>query len=95
MYKLASLALAASLGVAALAHSAPAAADGRFVIEGPRIVVGLPLPYAAGYYGPYYYEHGRYWHRDYDHERYERERYWRHDYDRDRYEHYRHDGDRR
>jgi hypothetical protein len=66
MYKLASLALTASLGVAGLSRSVPAEACGRVVIEGPRIAMGAPVVYDAGYYGPYYYEHGRYWRHDYD-----------------------------
>jgi len=93
MNKFASLALVASLGVAGLAASTPAAADGSVIIEVPRIVVGLPVAYGVGCYGPCYYEHGRYWRRDHDRDRYEHERYWPRD--RDRYEHPHRDWDRR
>jgi hypothetical protein len=85
MYKLASVALSAALGIAGVALSTTAEAH-------PTIAVGIGLPgvavvepfgYAPAYYAPYapgpYYWHGRYWRRDYD---------------RDRYEHFHHRGDR-
>jgi hypothetical protein len=84
MYKLASVALSAALGVAGVAQTAPAKAD-------PYISVGIGFPgvavvaspYAPAYYGPYYYWQGRYWHRDYDRDRDDRfHRRWDHDRDR-------------
>jgi hypothetical protein len=78
MYKLASVALSAALGIAGVSHSVSAEAH-------PYVRVGIALPgialpsvavvepsYAPGYYAPYYYApyyaHGRYWHRDrYEH----------------------------
>ncbi len=80
MYKLASIALSAALGVAGVAQSLPAEACGRVVIDGPRFAIGAPVVYNAGFYGPYYYEHGRYWRHDYDRDRYEHfHRHWGHD----------------
>jgi len=82
MYKLASVALSAALGVAGVAQSAPAEAHPCITvgIGFPRVAVIEPFAYAPGYYGPRYYEHGRYWH---------------HDYDRDRDDHFHHHWDRR
>jgi hypothetical protein len=86
MYKLASVALSAALGVAGVARTAPAEAD-------PYISVGIGFPgvavvapaYAPAYYGPYYYWQGRYWHRDYDRDRDDRfHGRWDHDRDRGR-----------
>ena len=81
MYKLASVALSAALGVAGVSHSVSAEAH-------PYVSVGIALPgvtvvdFAPGYYAPYY-PHGRYWHRDYDRDRYEHfHRHWDHDGDR-------------
>jgi hypothetical protein len=61
MYKLASVALSAVLGVAGIAGTAPAEAR-------PIVSVGIGLPGIAvvepfGYYRPYpiYYAHGPYW----------------------------------
>ena len=91
MYKLASVALSAALGIAGVSHSVSAEAH-------PYVSVGIAVPgvavvdYAPGYapyysppyyYPPYYYPHGRYWHRDYDRDRYEHfHRHWDHDGDR-------------
>jgi hypothetical protein len=86
MYKLASVALSAALGVAGVSHSVSAEAH-------PYVSVGIGFPgvavvdYAPGYYAPYYYAphyyaHGRYWRRDYDRDRYEHHRHWDHDGDR-------------
>jgi hypothetical protein len=80
MYKLASVALCAALGVAGVAKTTPAEAD-------PYIRVGIGFPgvavVAPAYYGPNYYWQGRYWHHDYDRDdRYHR--HWDHDHDRDR-----------
>jgi hypothetical protein len=90
MYKLASVALSAALGVAGVARTAPAEAD-------PYISVGIGFPgvavvapaYAPAYYGPYYYWQGRYWHHDYDryrderlHGRWDRDRERGHGWDR-------------
>jgi hypothetical protein len=61
MFKFTSIALAAALGVAGIAQSAPAEAH-------PYVGVGIGFP---GYQGPYFYEHGRYWHRGYDRYRYD------------------------
>ena len=86
MYKLASVALSAALGIAGVSHSVSAEAH-------PYVSVGIAVPgvavvdYAPGYYAPsyypphyyppYYYPHGRYWHRDYDRDRYEHfHRHW-------------------
>ena len=85
MYKLASVALSAALGVAGVAHSVTAEAH-PYVTVGigfPRVAVVEPFAYAPGYYAPYYYGYGRYWHRDYDRDRYEHfHRHWDHDGDR-------------
>lgn len=76
MYKIASVALTAALGVAGIAHSIPAEAH-------PYVSVGIGFPgvafvepfayapayyraYGPEYYRPYYYAHGRYWRHDYD-----------------------------
>jgi hypothetical protein len=86
MYKLASVALSAALGVAGVSHSVSAEAH-------PYVSVGIALPgvavvdygpgyYAPYYYAPYYYRYGRNWHRDYDRDRYEHHRHWDHDGDR-------------
>lgn len=79
MYKLASVALTAVLGVAGVAQTTTAKAD-------PYISVGIGFPgvavvapyYAPAYYRPYYWQ-GRYWHRDYDRDRFHRG--WDHDRD--------------
>jgi len=52
MYRFASVALTAALGVAGVAQSVPAEAH--------------PFAYAPAYYGPYSYERGRYWRHDFD-----------------------------
>ena len=86
MYKFASVALTAALGVAGVAQSVPAEAH-PYVSVGigfPSAAVVEPFAYAPAYYRTYYYGHGR---------------YWRHDYDRDRDDRFHrrrdHDGDRR
>jgi hypothetical protein len=82
MYKFASVALTAALGVAGVAQSVPAEAH-PYVSVGigfPGVAVIEPFAYAPAYYGPYYYAHGRYWRRDYDRDRY--------DHDRFRHEHW-------
>jgi len=85
MYKLASVALSAALGVAGVAQSAPAEAH-PYVSVGigfPGVAVVEPVSYAPGYYAPYYYVHGRYWRRDYDRDRDDHfRRHWDHDGDR-------------
>jgi hypothetical protein len=85
MYKFASVALTAALGVAGVAQSAPAEAH-PYVSVGiglPGVAVVDPFYYAPAYYGPYYSAHGRYWHRDYDRDRDDRfHRRWDHDRDR-------------
>ena len=80
MYKFASVALTAALGVAGVAQSAPAEAH-------PYVRVGIGFPGVAVvepfYYAPVYYAHGRYWHRDYDRDRDDHfHRRWDHDRDR-------------
>jgi hypothetical protein len=87
MFKLASVALSAGLGVVSVAHSLPAEAH-------PYVSVGIGLPAVAvvepyvvtpAYYGPnYYYAHGPYWYRGY-------ERRW----DEHHHRHFDHDGERR
>ncbi len=85
MYKFASVALTAALGVAGVAQSVPAEAH-PYVSVGnglPGVAVVEPFAYAPAYYGPYFYEHGRYWRRDYDRDRDDRfHRRWDHDGDR-------------
>ena len=85
MYKLASVALSAVLGVAGVAQSMPAQAH-PYVSVGigfPGVAVVEPVSYAPGYYAPYYYAHGRCWHRDYDRDRDDHfRRHWDHDGDR-------------
>ena len=79
MYKIASVALTAALGVAGVAHSVPAEAH-PYVSVGigfPGVAVVEPFAYAPAFYGPYYYEHGRYGRRD---DRFHRR--WDHDGDR-------------
>jgi hypothetical protein len=68
MYKIASIALTAALGVAGVAQSQPAEAH-------PYVAVGIGYPYAPVYYAPYYW-HGRYWHHGYDRYRYDHFRHW-------------------
>jgi hypothetical protein len=84
MFKLATVALTAVVGMAGIAASVPAEAH-------PYVSVGIGLPgvvvepfaYAPGYYAPYAYVRGPYGH------------YWRRDYDRDRYAHFHHRWDHR
>jgi len=77
MFKIASVALSAALGVAGVMQSRPAAAhpDVNVGIGLPGRAVAEPLPYASVYYAPYYYTHAR---------------YWRHGYDRYRHDHFHH-----
>jgi hypothetical protein len=78
MIKFASIALAAGLGLAAVAQSAPAEAH-PYV----RVGVGLPViaPVAfAPYYGRYCYGYGPYWRPGYA--RFGRERFYGHWYRR-------------
>jgi len=72
MYKLASVALSAALGVAGVVQSLPAQACDGVVIGTPRFAVRAPLLYDAGYY----YEHGRYWRHGYDRDRYQHFHRW-------------------
>jgi hypothetical protein len=90
MYKLASVALSAALGVAGVSQSGYAEAH-PYVSVGialPGVAVVEPVSYAPAYYAPYApydYAHGRYSHRDYDRDRYEHlHRHWDHDGDRRR-----------
>ena len=81
MYKLASVALSAALGVAGVSHSVSAEAH-------PYVSVGIALPgvavvdYGPGYYAPYY--HAPYYYPPYYYRygRYEHHRHWDHDGDR-------------
>jgi len=78
MYKIASVALTAALGIAGVAQSQPAEAH-PYVGVGigyPGAVVVEPVGYAPGFYRPYDYWHGRYWHHGYDRYRYEHFRHW-------------------
>jgi hypothetical protein len=76
MYRFASVALTAALGLAGVAVSVPAEAH-------PYVSVGIGLPgVGPAYYGPYYYERGRYWRHDFDRDRDDRFRH-RWGYDRD------------
>lgn len=81
MYKLASVALTAALGIAGVAQSAPAEAH-PYVSVGfglPGVAVGAPFAYAPAY-GAHYYAHGGYWRRDFDRDRDDRfHRRWDHD----------------
>ena len=87
MYKLASVALSAALGVTGVARSVPAEAH-PYVSVGiglPGVAVVEPFAYAPAYYGRgrYYYENGRYWRHDYDRDRDDRfHRRWDHDGER-------------
>jgi hypothetical protein len=85
MYKFASVALTAALGVAGVAQSVPAEAH-PYVSVGigfPGVAVVEPYAYAPAYYGAYYYAHGRYWRHDYGRDRDDRfHRRWDHDGDR-------------
>ncbi len=76
MYKIASIALTAALGVAGVATTQTAEAH-PYVAVGigyPGPVVVRPYGFVPVYYGPYY--HGRYWHHGYDRYRYEHFRHW-------------------
>jgi hypothetical protein len=84
MYKIASVALSAALGVAGIAQSVPAEAH-PFVsvrIGLPGVAVVEPFAYAPAYYAPYDYWHGRYWRYDYDRGRYDRDRFRHEHWDR-------------
>jgi len=76
MYKIASVALTAALGIAGVAQSQSAEAHPYVAIGYPGPVVVAPYGYAPAFYGPYYYGHGRYWHHGYDRYRYEHFRHW-------------------
>ncbi|HLZ98924.1 MAG TPA: hypothetical protein VKP66_13375 [Steroidobacteraceae bacterium] len=107
MYKLASVALSAALGVAGVSQSVPAEAHASVSIGValPGVAVVAPYTYPAGYYAPYYYPpryyapryyapyYAPYYYAPYY---YRHGRYWHRDYDRDRYEHrhWDHDGNR-
>lgn len=68
MYRFASVALTAALGLAGVAESVPAEAH-PYVSVGfglPGVAVVGPFAYGPAYYGPYYYERGRYWRHDFD-----------------------------
>jgi hypothetical protein len=82
MNKLSSVALSAVLVVAGVGASVSAEAH-PYVSVGigiPGVAVVDPFPYAPAYFAPYYYAHGRYWHRDYDRDRGERfHSRWEHD----------------
>jgi hypothetical protein len=79
MIKFASIALAAGLGLAAVAQSAPAVAH-------PYVRVGVGLPFvepvaiAPAYYGRGYYDYSPYWRPGYA--RFGHERFYRHWYRR-------------
>jgi hypothetical protein len=84
MYKFASVALTAALGLAGVAESVPAEAH-PYVSVGiglPGVAVVGPFPYGPAYYGPYYHERGRYWRHDFDRDRDDRFHH-RWGYDRD------------
>ena len=85
MYKFASVALTAALGVAGVAQSVPAEAH-PYISVGigfPSVAVVEPFGYAPAHYRPYHYEHGRYWRHDYDRDRDDRfHRRWDNDGDR-------------
>lgn len=78
MYKIASVALTAALGVAAVTQSAPAEAHPYVSVDiGLPGIAVAPFAYASPYYGyapayyrPYYYAHGGYWRRDFDRDRF-------------------------
>ena len=85
MYKIASVALAAALGVAGVAKSVPAEAHPYISVgvDFPGVAIVEPYAYAPAYYRPYYYAHDRYWRRDYDRDRdYRFHRRWDRDGDR-------------
>jgi hypothetical protein len=69
MYKFASVALTAALGVAGVAPSVPAEAHPYVSVGFPVVAVVEPFAYAPAYDRPYYYAHGRYWRHDYDRDR--------------------------
>jgi hypothetical protein len=86
MYRFASVALTAALGLAAVAESVPAEAH-PYISVGiglPGVAVVGPFAYGPAYYGPYYYERGRYWRHDFDRDRdrfphrwgYDRDAHW-------------------
>jgi hypothetical protein len=74
MNKLSSVALSAALvvfgvGTGVSAQARPYVAVG---LDVPAVAVVGPFGYAPLYCGPYCYEHGRYWRRDYNHYRFDR-----------------------
>lgn len=77
MYKLASVALTAALGVAGVTQSIPAEAH-PYVGVGigfPGVAVAAPFAYAPAYYGPYDHARGRYWRHEYERDRYDHDRF--------------------
>ena len=74
MNKLSSVVLSAALVVAGVGASVSAEAH-------PYLSVGVgypggaviePVGYGRPFYGPYHFEHGRYWRHEFDHGRYDR-----------------------
>ncbi len=66
MYQLASIALAATLGVAGLAQSSRADANPYVCVGGgcAPVTIVEPVRVIPGY-APVYWNHGHYWHRDF------------------------------
>jgi hypothetical protein len=88
MYKLASVALSAAIGIGSVACSLPAVAE-PYVSVGiglPAVAVVAPYSIAPAYYAPHYRVYGPYWHRDFyrGYDRFHRHWYprWDHGWDR-------------
>jgi hypothetical protein len=82
MNKWSSVAMSAALVVTGVGASVSAEAHPYLTVgvDVPAVAVVGPFGYAPVYCGPYCYEHGRYWRRDYDRyrfDRFPRERWYR------------------
>jgi len=75
MYKIASIALTAALGIAGVAQTQTAEAHPYVSVAYPGAVVVQPYGYVPAYYAPYYW-HGRYWHHGYERYRFDHGRHW-------------------
>ncbi len=80
MNKWSSVAVSAALAVAGVGASVSAEAHPYLTVGVDVPAIAVVGPYGRAYCGPYCYEHGRYWRRDYDRyrfDRFPRERWYR------------------
>lgn len=77
MYKIASIALSAALGIAGIAQSTPAESRPEVTlgVQVPGVAVAEPAGFVPAYYRPYRYARGPYYRPGF---RYERGRFYRH-----------------